>query len=336
MLMNETDTIMNYTLAYSIKFAVLITLEIPSILVSLAIFIYFGSNHNTRVTSHNHSILVLLLINLLQVITDLPMPMSFFHLDGIVQPATSAYCTWWTWYEFSLNTVNGFLMAWISIERHLLIFHSNFIRNISIRKRRLLQVVPLIVCSIWGPLYYSFTVIISPMCTNTRDFDSLFCGMPCYLSTNWGTFDLFFDVILPVLIIFTFNLALFIRVVYQHMNVVGRIRNNWKRQRKMAFQLGIISFVYLVVWIPLSIIQLGQIFINPTFLLQQLDTFNFLVYIVPLILPMVCVMAMPELIKKFQTFTFRQHHGIVMPVDNTFLKQINISGSPQINSVTKF
>ena len=101
------------------------------------------------------------------------------------------------------------------------------------------------------------------------------------------------------------------------MIIIGRVRNDWQRQRKMAFQLGIISFVYLVVWIPLSIAQLGQIYIDPTFLLEQLDTFNFLVYIVPLILPMVCLISMPEIIKKFKTLIFRQQHIAVMPDDNT-------------------
>ena len=100
-------------------------------MISLLIFIYFGIYRHARVKDHQHSILLLLLINFFQVVTDLPMPMSFFHLNGNVQPATSKYCTWWIWYEFSLNTTNGLLMAWISIERHLLIFHYNFIRNIA-------------------------------------------------------------------------------------------------------------------------------------------------------------------------------------------------------------
>jgi hypothetical protein len=333
---NETDTIVSYSLTYSVKFAVLLTLQIPSILVSLLIFIYFGFNRNARVTDHNHSILVLLSINFLQVITDLPMPMNFFYLNGIVHPATSAYCTWWTWYEFSLNTTNGILMAWISIERHLLIFHTNFLRNLPVWKRRLLHIVPLVVCSLWGPLYYFLTIIISPMCTNTWYFDSLLCSLSCHLLTSWGTFDLFFDVIIPVLIIFVFNLALFIRVVYQNMIIIGRVRNNWQRERKMAFQLGIISFVYLAVWIPLSIAQLGQIYINPTFLLEQLDTFNFLVYIVPLILPMVCLMSMSEIIQKFKTLIFRKQNVVVMPLNETHIRHNNIHHPSKIIVIAKF
>jgi hypothetical protein len=320
---NQTDAIVNYSFTYSVKFAVLAALLIPSILVSLLIFSYFGYNRNARMKNRNHSILVLLVINFFQVITDLPMPMSFFHLNGIVQPATSSYCTWWTWYEFSLNTTNGLLMAWISIERHLLIFHSNFIRSISVWKRRLLHIVPLIVCSLWGPLYYLLTIIITPMCTNTRDFNSLLCGLPCYLLTNWGTFDLFFDVISPVLIIFLSDLTLVIRVFHRNTLVFGRVRNNWRRQRKMAFQLGIISFVYLTVWIPLSVIQLGQIYIDPTFLQNYLDTFNYLVYIVPLILPMVFLISMPRIIQKLKTLKFRRQRTVIVPLNPTHIQYNN-------------
>ncbi|CAF0786028.1 unnamed protein product [Adineta steineri] len=333
---NETISIPNYSLSYSIKFAVLIALEIPSILVSILILIYFGYNHTTRLNDQNRSIFVLLVINFLQVITDLPMPMSFFHLNGIVQPATSTYCTWWTWYEFSLNTTNGFLMAWISIERYILIFHHNFIRNLNGWKRRIFHTIPLIVCSLWGPFYYLLAIIISPMCTNTRDYNALLCGLPCYLFTNWGTFDLFFDVIFPVLTIFIFNLILFIRAVYQSMMVVGRVQNNWQRHRKMAFQLGLISFVYLAVWIPLSIIQLGEIYIDSNFLFEQLDTFNFLVYIVPLILPMICLMSMPELIKKLKTFLFPQQHAIVVPINTAVIHQTNLNRFSMTARLAKF
>jgi phosphatidylglycerophosphate synthase len=333
---NETVAITNYSLAYSIKFAVLIALEIPSILVSLLIFIYFGYNRTAHLTPQNHSILVLLVINFLQVITDLPMPMSFFRLNGIVQPATSSYCTWWIWYEFSLNTTNGFLMAWISIERYILIFHSGFIRNLGIWKRKLLHIIPLVVCSLWGPFYYVVTIIISPMCTNTRYYDSLLCGLPCYLLTNWGTFDLFFDVIFPVVTIFVFNLLLFIRAVYQSMTVVGRVQNNWQRHRKMAFQLGLISFVYLAVWIPLSIAQLGEIYIDPNFLLEPLDTFNFLVYIVPLILPMICLMSMPELIQKLKTIIFRQRQAVIMPMNTAIVRRATVRHISMTNAIAKF
>ncbi|CAF1528049.1 unnamed protein product [Rotaria magnacalcarata] len=333
---NDTSNIVSYSLADSVKFPILIAFEIPSILVSILIFIYFGWNRNTPIKDHNHSILVLLAVNFVQVTTDLPMPMNFFRLDGIVQPATSAYCTWWTWYEFSLNTINGCLMAWISFERHLLIFHSGFLRNIGTKKRRLLRIVPLALCIIWGPIYYCIVVIISPMCENTRYFDSLLCGMPCYLMTSWGTFDLFVDVIFPVFLISLFNLALLVRVINQSLMVVGRVQNNWRKQRKLALQLGMISFVYLAVWIPLSIGQLGQNYIDPNFFRAQSDTFNFLVYLVPLVLPIVCLMSMHEVIIKFKSRLFRRYGAVVMPANDSIGQRQTKSSALARNMISKF
>lgn len=310
---------------YTIKFAVLLTLQIPSLMISILIFAYFGYYRTTTVKSYNRSILLLLLINFLQVTTDLPMVINFYRLDGIVAPAVSAYCTWWVWFEFSLNTINGFLMAWISVERHLLIFHSHFMRGAGTWKRFLLKICPLVICSLWGPIYYLLAVVISPMCTSDWYFDSLLCGVPCYLMTSWGTFDLFFDVIFPVLTIFLTNLALFLRVVYRKTMVIGRTQNNWKRQQKLAIQLGMISFVYLAVWVPVSIAQLGQIYVSPSFLAQELDTFNFLVYIVPLILPFLCLMSMPELIQTLKKILFPRTMRNVHPMPNT-IAQSNMNG----------
>jgi len=173
------------------------------------------------------------------------------------------------------------------------------------------------------------------MRTNIWYFDALLCGLLCYLLTNWGTFDLFVDTIIPVLIIFVCNLALFIRVVYQHMVIIGRVRNNWRRERILAFQLGIISFVYLVVWIPLSIAQLGQIYINPNFLLRQLNTFDFLVYIVPLILPMVYLISMSEIIQKFKLLIFRKQNVVVMPLNEIHIRQNNINYPSTITVIAK-
>ena len=109
------------------------------------------------------------------------------------------------------------------------------------------------------------------------------------------------------------------------MNVIGRVRNNQRRHKKMAFQLGMISFVYLTVWIPLSIIVLGQNYIDPTFLMEYLDTFNFLVYIVPLILPFLCLLSMPDLIQKLKVLLFQRTHTTVVPLNPAVHSPTNLN-----------
>ena len=313
MSVNETDVPNNFSSDYHVKFSVMISFQIGSIFTSLIIFTSFALNRQVRIDSRNHSLLLLLIISFLQVLTDLPMPIDFFRLNGIVQPATSAYCIWWIWYEFSLNKINITLMAWISVERHLLIFHSPFIQHMTAWKRRALHIGPLVVCVVWGPMFYLLTVIISPMCVNTRYFDQLLCGLPCYLSTNWGTFDLFVDVIAPIFIIFLSNLALFSRVIHQEKLMTGRVTQNSRSQRKMASQLALISILYLIVWLPVSIVQLGEIYISRTFLSNYLNLFNFLLYFVPLLLPVIYLVSTFQAIKQMKQRLFPQRNVADVP-----------------------
>ncbi|CAF1134446.1 unnamed protein product [Rotaria sp. Silwood1] len=140
------------------------------------------------------------------------------------------------------------------------------------------------------------------------------CSVPCYLMTNWGLFDLLFNIIIPVCTIAIANLALIVRVIYQKSIAVRLTRIDWRRQRKMALQLGIISTLYLVIWLPEGIGFLGQIYISSTFFLDQIDTFNFLTYLVPLLLPFACLISMPELIKKLKAILFRRQTMAVVPV----------------------
>lgn len=310
---NATYDMTDESFKNTIQFVVLLALQIPSILISIVIFIYFFYNGLTSLKEHNYSIIFLLVINFVQIVTLIPLPMSFFYLNGTIQPNIKAYCIWWMWYEFSLNAIHSYVMAWMSIERHLFIFHNDFIRTIGHRKRRLLRKIPLLISLMWGPSYCMFNIVISPMCVTTPRFDRLLCGLPCFIFTNWGTLNLFIDVICPVIIIFIFNIALIIRVIYQKLGVIGRIENSWNRQRKMAFQLGTISFIYLAAWIPLAVAEMGQAYV-PNFLFKQLDILTFLIYIVPLITPMVCLMSMPEILKKIKTLMFRQNRTAIWPL----------------------
>ncbi|CAF3300165.1 unnamed protein product [Rotaria sp. Silwood2] len=62
--------------------------------------------------------------------TDLPMTIHFYRSGGAAQLTTPGFCLWWIWLQFSLNDITIDLMAWISIEHHLLKFHANFNRRI--------------------------------------------------------------------------------------------------------------------------------------------------------------------------------------------------------------
>jgi hypothetical protein len=83
------------------------------------------------------------------------------------------------------------------------------------------------------------------MCTNVWDFNYVICGLPCYQSTDngiYGIVDTVIMIVIPLSALVLANIVLIARQVV-----------NWRRHRKMAFQLWLISSLYLAVWLPLII-----------------------------------------------------------------------------------
>ena len=310
---NESTEAETSAASNRVKFLILISLEVPAIVVSLLIFAHFLSSRTVRSDDHQHSIFVLLAINFLQLVTAMPMPIDFYHLGGIIRLEVPVYCLWWRWYEFSIYNINNFLMGWISIERHMLIFHRHLIRGGDTWTRWSLHVAPVIVCGLWAPLFYMLFIIISPMCTNIWTYDSLYCGLPCYVMTMWNTFDVLVNLVFTIVLITVMNLALILRVVKRRANVQGRRQISWRQQRKMVLQLVTLSSIYIAAWLPLSVTQLGQLFFDPTFLQEIAHVVYFLYYIVPLTLPIICLPSIPQLFKRMKLITLKCQWNVVTP-----------------------
>ncbi|CAF3366106.1 unnamed protein product [Rotaria socialis] len=288
-------------------------------LFSILIIAYFARNHEVRSKFKNHGWFVLIIVNFTQLLLDLPMPMNYYRM-GTVWPASNEYCVWWTWCEFSLNTIGLFLMAWVLVERYVLIFHPHAMIQ-SRWKKWIFHFTPIILSLIWAPTLYLVLVVISPYCTNEWDFGSVNCGIPCYFTVNFlGQFDFIFNIAFPVMIITLANLALIIRLTYQKMS--RHQIKNWRRHCKVVFQLGIVSSLYLAFWLPTMITELVQITVMPSFMMDQLQTILFVVYFIPLLLPMICLSTQPELVKKIaNSITIRKLNVIGITTVNRGVEQ---------------
>ena len=321
MLRNVISSSGKSPLSYSLRFIVLMVLEVPAILVSLAVFAHFISCRALRKKRQQHSVFLLLFINFLQITFDIPMSLDYYRSGGIVRPTAAGYCTWWTFYDYSLFTTTAWLMAWISLERHLLIFHDDLLGGIHTWKKCIFHVGPWIACCGWGPLLYTIIVVSTLVCSNHWDFDAIYCGDPCFLSTIWAAVDVFADVAVPVLIISIANLTLILRVIHRRPPFVCRTRLYWRNQLKMVVQLSAISVTYLMIWLPVAIIQLIQLYTEPTLLSGLLDTFYFLAYIGPLLLPAICIRSIPQLWKRI-TVVWRRHRQVALvPMIPVFRKK---------------
>ena len=186
---------------HRVKFFLLLVLQIPSIIISLSIFIFCLTHQNLFRARQYQALQILLVVNFIQVTFDLPMVIHFYNL-GRVSPATSGYCTWWTFLEYTLNGAGEFLMATISVQRHILIFQAHILNTRLYRY--LLHHLPLLLCIIYPIVLYLIIVVFYP-CDGTQwNFQSNVCGLAnCYLIYNkvLGTFDWAVDNGLPIVII---------------------------------------------------------------------------------------------------------------------------------------
>lgn len=279
---------------YHIKFSILLALQIPALILSLLIFVFFWKHHAIRRAPQNQALLILLIVNFIQLAFDLPFSLHFYYL-GFVSPNTPTYCTWWTFFSFILYVTGEYLMATISVQRHMIVFNKHLLQ--ARRIRILLYNIPLLFCLIYPLIFYIFAIILYP-CDGTqwRPTDNA-CGYAdCYLvyDTVLGTFDWVVNNGLPMVINTLANVTLVIRVVRQKRRHQRRIL--WRQQRNMTRQLFCVSSLYIVAWTPCLTVGLVQILGYPDFLAQiQTDYFIDLIFVICLFLPWICLGLIPEL-----------------------------------------
>ena len=176
-------------IVHRVKFALYLILEIPSILISLLIFIFFLTHQTAVRIRQNQAPLLLLIVNFVQMTMNLPMVIHYNRL-GHISPATVTYCIWWEFIEYTLNASGEILMSIISIQRHLLIFHGYLFHNRFYRY--LFHHIPLLFGIIYPILFYLFVLLFYTCDGTLLDYTLNQCGMAaCYLvySKVLGTFD---------------------------------------------------------------------------------------------------------------------------------------------------
>ena len=281
---------------YHIKFTILLVLQIAGIVLTLLIFIFFAKHRALLQAPQNHGLLILLVVNTIQLLFDIPLSLDFYS-RGYVNPPTATYCIWWTYFEYTIYAVSEYLLATISVQRHMFIFSQNVLRNRW--RRNILHHLPLFLCLTYPTIFYVFAIIVYP-CDNTQwDYTSKLCGFAnCYLiyGTALGTFDLVVNNGMPVVIDITANIILILRVFAQKRRAQQPLR--WRQQRHMMMQLFCLSGLYLIGWTPFLLVEVINVVADPTFLRDvEIDYFADLIYICYLFFPWMCLGFFPELRK---------------------------------------
>jgi len=215
-------------ISHLVRFWLYLLFEIPSVICSIFVLSHLLFNRTLRRALYNHIIIILLAINLIVQVTDIPWILHYYRL-GSVSPATHAFCMIWIFVDESLSITTTILFAWTTVERHILIFHD---RWVSTRiKVILVHYLPIAFLSLYC-LCYSIVVIIVPPCENRFNYSRVVCGHPlCYYENTFvALWDTIINHMIPTFVIILSSAILFGRILYQKKRVHQPIR--WRKHQK--------------------------------------------------------------------------------------------------------
>jgi hypothetical protein len=265
----------------------------------------------------------------MQLVTSIPLSIHFYRV-GYVSPATPLYCTVWNFIEFTMYVSSGFLLATISLQRHIIIFNANLFRIRWIRY--VFHHLPLALSIIYPTVFYVYAVLLYP-CDGTQwDYTNNFCNCAdCYLlyDVTLGMFDVIFNNSLPVVIDILANVVLIIRVAIRKR--LNQQQSRWRQQRRMVLQLFCLSSVYILAWLPSITLFVVQIIYPGALAEVQSDYLFDLVSLAELVVPWICIGFLPDLIKWIkQLFRCRQARNLVGTTQSR-----NIIGTVQTHNVVR-
>lgn len=281
------------------KFGVLVSLEPPSIICYVCLMHHILFNQASRRAIHNHGHLLLLFVGFITVVVDLNMILDFLR-TGVVAPSNDSYCRTWAFIDNVLYALVCQLTLWVSIERHILIFHHRQWLNTK-RKRFIFHYTPPVIISAYLTAFYAYSAFIYP-CENHFDYHQVCCGSLCYFFENpsMGFFDQLANTIIPSFLIVIVNTALWCRIVWQKIYRMGQ-GMEWRKHRRIIVQFVPVAMLYMVGYIIYGCIQCYQLTNGSAELIMNIQRIYlfYLFYLVALLHPFFCLMGMPEVYQKW-------------------------------------
>lgn len=276
--------------------------DVIGIFCSVFALYHLLKEKNLRKAIHNHTTIVILLINFFYQLFDIPLHIQYFN-TGISRPSTPTFCLFWRFTDYGLFFIDFVLVMWASLERHILIFHSWMVSTTV--KRALVHYLPLALIVLSMLIFYGVAVF-APPCENVFDYTRDMCGMAgCYGSLpSFGLIERIGFSILPTFLISLFCLALLARIIYQkaRRNRAGE----WKKHRKLVIHIVSLAFLYMCFDFPVSIINLVQLCCQPNWANSIISILFYYSYFLILLLPIVCIGSLPELRNKMKSLDPRR------------------------------
>jgi hypothetical protein len=307
---NELNNSFEISISVTVRFWLFVIPNSLSILCSLFVLYYLLFDRILRQALHNHVIIILLVAGLIYELTAIPFMLHFYRVGKIWKP-TIIFARFWIFIDCLCYTTQMIGFAWATIERHILIFHTQWI--LTKKSRLFVYYLPLIAILIYCFTYY-FVFIWFPFCEELI-IQSSFNGFPITCTSRHpilSKWDTVCHQIIPTLIIVIFSISLLIRVLRQKLRLNRSIE--WRQQRKITIQLLSISALYFLFNFPRAILQLlMQIGISTNELKNAYYGILILAIYIIFLFPFVCCGSIPEIRKKLKAFFCcrKQQRGIV-------------------------
>ncbi|UJR20265.1 hypothetical protein I4U23_023396 [Adineta vaga] len=277
----------------NIKYIIMQICHIPSIICSLYALIHLLSNRNLRMALHNHTSLLLLFISIFDSFLNHPFTLNYLRTNQ-VSPPTDTMCLVWNFFNSIFTVSTYWTMAWGSIERHSLIFYLPiFARQ---RNRILFHYIPLFITTFVYPVVVNIVVILLYPCQNQFNMFSLYCAFPCSLYiSSIALYTRLAHNFIPTFIIVGSTIRIIIRVIKQKRQIQNN-RFTWRKYRRMITQLLVLVCLFLIVTLPATTVSIIQNCCISNFAANlQVSYFNFLVRLLTILMPFICLSSLPEI-----------------------------------------
>ncbi|CAF3223554.1 unnamed protein product [Rotaria sp. Silwood2] len=299
------------------RFWIYLLSNIASIIFSIFVIFNFLFNRKLRRSLHNHVVIVILIINFVSEITDIPW-ILYYYRNGVVWIFTPLFCQTWKYLDSSTYVMIARLVAWASIERYILIFHDDWMSTK--KKKILLHYIPISGIVIYGIILYMIISFILS-CNRPYYYTIEFCGFySCaYDSTVYSMFEFITGGITNAIIIATFSMIIIIRLIKQKHRLNQQV--NWRKHRKMVIQLLSILLLFYIFYLPGVIVGILLNCGVPYSYMENVISYGiFFSYYINFLLPFVCAGTLPNLQKKIKNilqFCLRHTRVTVEPTRNT-------------------
>lgn len=298
------SSFIDIAISFTGRFWMILISNTASIGCSLFVLYHMLSKKTVRHNLHNHAIIIILILNLICECTDIPWFMYYFQ-NGVVWLKVPIFCRIWIFIDSVTYVLIARLVAWASIERHILIFHEQWV---STRKKRFfVHYIPIGLILAYTMMYYIVLDFIIP-CNILYNYFIPYCNfLSCAYTSALSIFEFSSSGIPNSAIIAFFSAALVFRVMRHRVHLHQQI--HWRKYRKMTIQIISITALFYIFYLPLVLQGLVVAIFGSTYAARVYYVYGvYLSYYINFLLPFVSAGILPDLrTKVIRVFCFCKH-----------------------------